>query len=168
MQTELPVAFALTDHFGQQVNASSYAGKWMLVFFGFTNCRVVCPRNLGKLSEALDLVDPGIALNIQPLYITVDPARDTPEVMREFLENRFPRFRGLTGDEHEINLAKENFGVFARRVDEGDGQYQMPHTSLTYLLDPDGRYHSHWPSVLELTEIHDRIRDAVVGAELVT
>ncbi|MDK1386490.1 SCO family protein [Sinorhizobium sp. 8-89] len=157
MQTDLPITFALTDHFETRVDQSSYAGKWMLVFFGFTNCRAVCPRNLGKLSEALALF-PELADEIQPLYVTVDPARDTPAVMREFLEDRFPRFTGLTGNEAEIGRAKEDFGVFARRVDEGEGQYQMPHTALTYLLDRRGRYRGHWPSVLEVEEIGDRIR----------
>ncbi|MCA1443241.1 SCO family protein [Ensifer sp. IC4062] len=160
MLTDLPITFALTDHFGTQVDQSSYAGRWMLVFFGFTNCRAVCPRNLGKLSEALALV-PDLADDIQPLYFTVDPARDTPAVMRAFLEERFPRFTGLTGNEAEIGRAKDSFGVFARRVEEGEGQYQMPHTALTYLLDRRGRYRSHWPSVLEVEEIGERIRQTL-------
>ena len=157
MIMEEPLAFALTDHFGEPTTSNSYEGKWLLVFFGFTHCRSVCPRNLEKLTSALDLV-PDLTAEIQPLYITVDPARDSPAVMRTFLEERYPSFVGLTGSEDEITKAKGQFGVFARRVDETDGNYQMPHTSLTYLINPDRMYRAHWPSVLDVGDIGDRIR----------
>ncbi|MDS7595441.1 SCO family protein [Agrobacterium tumefaciens] len=157
MITEQPLALALTDHFGEAINRTSFDGKWLLVFFGFTHCRSVCPRNLEKLTAALDFVS-DLTAEIQPLYITVDPARDSPEVMRAFLEERYPRFVGLTGSDDEIREAKDHFGVFARRQDEGDGNYQMPHTSLTYLVDPNGMYRAHWPAVLDVDDIGDRIR----------
>ncbi|MBW9051061.1 SCO family protein [Rhizobium mesosinicum] len=151
------VEFALTDHNGKEVSELSYCGSWMLFFFGFTNCRSVCPRTLGRLSSALDRLGEG-ANDVRGLYVTVDPARDTPDVLREFLSERYPHFTGLTGSQQAIEAVKANFGVFARRVDESAGNYSMPHTSLTYLIDPRGLYRTHWSSVLEDEEIVDKLR----------
>jgi len=112
-----------------------------LVFFGFTHCRIVCPRALGKLCRVLDDLGP-LAERVQPLYVTVDPERDTPAVMREFLGRSYPRFTGLTGSPAQIDAAKAAFRVFARRVADPDspGGYAMPHTAIAYLLDEAGRY----------------------------
>ena len=93
-----PIApsFALVDHDGRPVTEGDFRGQFLLVYFGFTHCRVVCPRTLTRLCGAIE--DLGAEAHfVQPLYITVDPERDTPEVMRAFLQNRFPAFLGLTG-----------------------------------------------------------------------
>src|SRR5690242_10425521 len=95
--------FDLIDHFGRQATNRSFHGKHLLVYFGFTHCRVVCPRALTKLSAALDALG-SLATKIQPLYVTVDPERDTPERMREFLQN-YPAFLGLTGSRGQIDEA---------------------------------------------------------------
>src|SRR5258708_16724450 len=92
---------ALTDHFDRAVTIRSFRGKHVLLFFGFTHCRVTCPTILGRLSKALDRLGPA-AERIQPLYVTVDPDRDTPAIMQKFLEERFPRFLDLTGSATEI------------------------------------------------------------------
>src|SRR5882762_1597942 len=88
-------SFQLVDHHGRAVTEASYHGRFALLFFGFTHCCVVCPRALTKLSGVLDALGP-LADRVQPLYITVDPERDTPDVMRAFLQ-AYPRFTGLTG-----------------------------------------------------------------------
>src|SRR5580658_2457474 len=98
--------FELTDHHGRRVTEADFAASFKLVYFGFTHCRVVCPRSLNKLSRALDALGKQ-AENIQALYITVDPARDTPERMREHLTHNYPRFTGLTGSQEEIDAAKK-------------------------------------------------------------
>jgi len=140
-QSEPPAiraAFHLTDHNGRDVDAGSFRGSFMLVFFGFTHCRVVCPRALTKLSATLDALGE-TAVRVAALYITVDPDRDTPQVMRDYLR-AYPSILGLTGSREEIDDAKRNFRVFARRSSPSpdDGGYDVPHTAITYLLDPEG------------------------------
>ncbi|MFI9386462.1 SCO family protein [Kutzneria sp. NPDC052558] len=150
--------YSLTDHHGRPVSSSSYRGRWQLVFFGFTHCRSVCPRALGRLSSILtDLGD--LASLIQPLYITVDPDRDTPPVMRDFLR-AYPAFTGLTGSPAAIDQAKRHFRVFARRrpdLADPDG-YAVPHTAITYLLSPDGHYVAHFPDSMPPEEVTAELR----------
>lgn len=139
-----PVEFELVDHHGTPVTAQTYRGRWLMVQFGFTSCRMVCPRALAKLGAALDGFGDSAAL--VPLYVTVDPDRDTPGVMRTYLEESYPRFTGLTGTEEQIEQAKRAFQVFARRrpdVEDPDG-YAVPHTAITHLVDPGGRRVAHW------------------------
>ena len=161
---EAPVRgrFELVDHHGEPVTETSYRGKWALVFFGFTHCRMVCPRALRKLSDALEQIG-DLADRIQPLYITVDPDRDTPAVMRAFLETDYPRFVGLTGRTDRIEEAKAAFRVFARRgldPDDPDG-YAVPHSAMTYLLDQEGEYAEHFADVADAAEIAGRLRQRV-------
>lgn len=156
--------FALIDHDGQEVTEQSYRGSWMLVYFGFTHCASVCPRALTKLSAALDEA-PEVARRVTALYITVDPARDDPARMREYL-TRYPRFTGLTGEPDALDRARIEFRVFARRrddADEPDG-YRVPHSAMTYLLGPDGEYVAHFADHLEAADVAARLRALVVGA----
>ncbi|MGU7785076.1 SCO family protein [Burkholderia sp. PU8-34] len=156
--------FDLIDHNGQCVSQSTYIGKFTLFFFGFTNCRVVCPRALTRISSALDSLG-DLANSIQPLYVSVDPERDTPEVMKAFLADRFPRFTGLTGDIEQVNAIKKAFRVYAQKAkapDEPDG-YTVPHTALTYLLDVNGDYLAHFPEAIEASELADRIRKVTLA-----
>ena len=136
--------YSLTDHNGTPVTERTYCGRWQLVQFGFTSCRVVCPRALTKLSRALDELEhvAGPA-PLVPLYVTVDPDRDHPAVMKAFLEASYPRFTGLTGTVRQTEDAKEAFKVFTRRRKTPDG-YDVAHTAMTYLLDPGGRPAHYW------------------------
>ncbi|WP_137681770.1 SCO family protein [Aurantiacibacter suaedae] len=151
--------FALTDHFGKAVTQASYRGRFALIFFGFTHCKMVCPRALTRLSEALDLLGEQAAA-IQPLYVTIDPERDTPDVMRAFLEDRWPRFTGLTGSKPDLEAMRTAFKVFATRVaDPGDPEgYDMPHSSLAYLMDPQFQYRAHYPDTLDAARLADALR----------
>ena len=150
--------YSLVDHHGRPVTERSYQGRWQLVFFGFTHCKAVCPRALQRLSATLgDLAE--LADEVSPLYITVDPDRDTPEVMREFLR-AYPRFTGLTGSTEAIEEAKKTFRVFARRKEDPDDPdgYAMPHTAITYLIAPDGRYEAHFPDTMSQEELTTQLR----------
>ena len=150
--------FSLTDHFGQRVDESSYRGQFLLVYFGFTRCRVVCPRSLAKLSAVLNRLG-NAAAAIKPLYITVDPARDTPEIMRRYLERDSPRFTGLTGTDDEIEAAKRSFRVFAARkadAEDPDG-YAVPHTAIAYLMGREGEYLAHFTDAVDEDAIVERI-----------
>lgn len=154
-------AFDLVDHNGRPVTNATFHGSYALVFFGFTHCRVVCPRALGRISAVLELLGPEAA-RVQPLYITVDPDRDSPAVMKAFLENR-PGFLGLTGTPEQIESAKAAFRVFARRRDdpqEPDG-YAVPHTAITYVLDPAGVCVDHFTDALGADEVARRLRTLI-------
>jgi protein SCO1/2 len=151
--------FALVDHRHRAVSIQDYLGKHVLVFFGFTHCKVVCPRALGRMSRVLDALGPA-ADEIQSLYVSVDPDRDTPDVMRAFLELDYPRFTGLTGTREQVDAAKKAFHVFAEaRPDPTapDG-YVVPHTSITYLLDRQGRYAAHFAEHLDDLTVTERLR----------
>lgn len=156
--------FALIDHFGRKVSVADFAGKYLLVFFGFTHCRVVCPRNLAGLSKIFEIT-PGLIPHVQPCYITVDPDRDTPEVMKRFLEADYPLFLGLTGDAKDIETAKKNFRVFAaRKADEFDPDgYAMPHTAFTYLLNREGHYVTHFPEGRDPHEMAANLEDMILA-----
>ncbi|SEB25970.1 SCO family protein [Variovorax sp. YR216] len=156
-----PIAgtFELIDHFGLAVSERSYGDRHLLVFFGFTHCAVVCPRELAKLGHVLTLLGP-LAARVQPLYITVDPARDDPATMRRFLA-RFPGdFVGLTGSAEQVEAAKKSYRIFAAPVDDPtapDG-YVVPHTAFSYLMGPGGRYETHFPEIRNAETIAGSIR----------
>ena len=163
MVSAAPVAqFSLIDHDGNAVTEADFAGSFLLVYFGFTHCKVVCPRSLTKLSGALDALGDE-AKTITALYVTVDPARDTPEVMRAYLSARYPRFTGLSGSQDAIDLAKKAFRVFAERKSDADapGGYVVPHSAIAYLMAPDGRYLDHLTDSLEQNEVAARISAAI-------
>jgi protein SCO1/2 len=156
--------FSLVDDHGHSVTEIDFRGAFALVFFGFTHCRVVCPRALARLSSLLDRLGP-LGDRIQPLYITVDPERDSPDVMRRFLSERAPRFTGLTGSSEQIAAAKAAFRVFAERradPDDPDG-YAVPHTAITYILNPAGECVAHFADALPEEVVLRRLLD-LLGA----
>jgi protein SCO1/2 len=160
------IEFELVDHRGWSVNRRTYRGRHILAFFGFTNCQLICPRALGKLSEVLDGLGP-LADRIDALYITVDPERDTPETMSNFLRS-YPRFTGLTGSRQQIDKLKRAFRVYAeRRPSVKDGaEYTVPHTAITYVMAPDGRLLTHFSDVAPVGEMISRLQgvlDAAAG-----
>ncbi|HEX7781267.1 MAG TPA: SCO family protein [Sphingobium sp.] len=163
MVTVVPVAsFNLTDHHGRPATNMTFAGSFLLVYFGFTHCKVVCPRSLGKLSRVLDRLGEQ-AQGVVALYITVDPARDTPDVMRAYLEEKHPRFLGLTGSEDEIAHAKRAFRVFAefKGDDQAPDGYVVPHSAIAYLMSPDGKLLDHFIDALDEDEVAQRMSAAI-------
>jgi len=161
MAVEIGGSFALVDHDGRAVTEQTFRGRFALFFFGFTHCRVVCPRALGRISRALELLG-SLADEVQPLYVTVDPGRDSPQVMRAYLQVH-PRFLGLTGDPAQIEAMKRAFRVFAERKEDPDAPdgYVVPHTAFTFLLDRDGRYRAHFIDAGEPEELAGRLRQAI-------
>jgi protein SCO1 len=151
--------FWLVDHHGITVSNRTYDGKLLLVLFGFTNCRMVCPRKLAEIETVLERLSE-LADRIQPLYVTVDPERDTPNVMRAFLKAH-PRFIGLTGDRAQIDEVKLRFRVFARRVQDGcdPDNYNVPHTAVTYLMNADGGYVAHFLDGTDVEQMANKIRE---------
>lgn len=129
-------AFALTDHNGQAVTNESWPGKHKLVFFGFTHCPDICPAALDKMTAALNTLGDK-AKNVQPLFITIDPARDNAETMKAYLGNYHPSIVGLTGTEAQIKQVEEAYKVYAAKVDTGTPVYTMAHSSFVFLMSPD-------------------------------
>ena len=153
--------FELVDHHGTAVSNRTFDGKLLLVLFGFTNCRAVCPRKLAETEAALDRLGE-LADGVQPLYVTVDPERDTPNVMRAFL-TAYPRFIGLTGDRAQIDEVKLRFRVFAQRVEDtaNPDNYNVPHTAVTYLMNADGGYVAHFLDGTGVEQMANKIQELI-------
>jgi protein SCO1/2 len=133
--------FSLIDHNGNRVTEADFLGRWQLVFFGFTYCPDVCPTTLAYMGNVLDRLG-GEVERVAPIFITVDPTRDTPEVMAEYVQAFHPRLTGLTGSEAEVAAAAESFRVYYERMEEEtapDG-YLMAHSGHIYLMTPEGRF----------------------------
>lgn len=156
------IALDLVDQDGAPFTVDSLSGRYALAYFGFLHCRVVCPRTLMKMSEVLRLLG-NDAEKFRVLYISVDPERDTPAAMKDFLQQKYPEFIGLTGSRLAVDAAKASMRVFARHMpDEEDPDgYGVPHTALVYLLDDQGRYRAHFAEHLEAAEIAARLRTLI-------
>ena len=129
-------AFSLIDHNGQAVTNESWPGKYKLVFFGFTHCPDICPAALDKMTAALNTLGDQTA-NIQPLFITIDPARDDAATMKTYLGSYHPSIVGLTGSEEQIKQVEDAYKVYAAKVDTGTPVYTMAHSSFVFLMSPN-------------------------------
>lgn len=128
-------ALTFTDADGNIVRGTDFAGKWLLVYFGYSHCADLCPTGLSALANALEQIGPA-AEHIQPLFITVDPERDNGEILRSFPQAFDPRMVGLGGSVDEIKRAAEVFGISIRKVIQGDADYVVDHTSSYTLVNP--------------------------------
>ncbi|MGB0747829.1 MAG: SCO family protein [Magnetospiraceae bacterium] len=133
-------SFTLTDHTGKRVTDVDYAGKYMLVYFGYTFCPDVCPTTLGTIADALDQMG-DYADQITPIFISVDVKRDTPDVLAEYVDAFHPKLIGLTGSRAEIDAVVKAYKAYYSIEDETDPEdYAVDHTAMTYLMDPRGRF----------------------------
>jgi protein SCO1 len=140
--------FSLIDQNGRAVTDKSFAGQYMLVYFGYTFCPDVCPLDTQKLATALrtfEKADPVRAAKVQPMFITVDPERDTPIVLKQFVSAFHPRLIGLTGTVAQVDAAKKAYKVYAQKAESPGGgpapakDYLVDHTAIIYLMGPDGK-----------------------------
>lgn len=131
--------FQLTDQSGKAVTDKSLKGKPTLIFFGYTHCPDVCPTSLFEISEVLRAMGKD-ADKVNALFISVDPERDTPATMKEYLSSFDPHLEGLSGDPAETAKVVTSYRVYAKKVPTKDGDYTMDHTALIYLMDRDGRF----------------------------
>lgn len=136
--------FTLTNHEGAEVTDQSFQGQYTLIYFGYTFCPDLCPTELQTINFALEELG-GAADKVTPLFITVDPERDTVEAIREYVSFFHPRLVGLTGTEQQIARITKAYGIF-HAVAEDDGsstEYLVDHTTTMYLMGPDGLYRTH-------------------------
>lgn len=141
MRASIKSEFTLVNHSGETVTNETFTGKWRLVFFGFTSCPDVCPTTLNTIAEVMEQLGE-TAVNLQPLFITVDPERDAPARMAEYVGAFDPRIIGLTGTAEQVKNATESFKIYYAKVPlEGtDGDYTMDHTAYLYLMNGSGEF----------------------------
>lgn len=139
-------AFELTDHQGMVRTEQDFAGKWMLVFFGFTNCPDVCPTTLSEVAAVMEGLGAD-ADKVQPIFVSTDPERDMPSVLAEYVPLFGAGIIGLTGTPDQIEKTSKTFPIFYERIEEAmapDG-YTMRHTSHLFLFDPEAGFAESWP-----------------------
>jgi protein SCO1 len=156
--------FALTDQNGRRVTDKDFAGRFMLIYFGYTFCPDVCPTELNTMALALDKL--GTRVRIVPVFITIDPARDTPDALKAYLASFGSDFVGLTGSDDEIAAVAKAYRVYYKKAEgTDDGTYLMDHTSLLYLVGPDGKLAALFRTGAEPDDIAAGIKAAFVMAE---
>lgn len=140
-QSLIKSEFELIDHRGRTVTANEFLGKWQLVFFGYTFCPDVCPTTLSTVAEAMDILGKD-ADSVVPLFISVDPDRDTPEILAEYVQAFHPKLIGLTGSVDQVRSAASSFRVYFAKASQNDDQedYLMGHSGFIYLMTPTGTY----------------------------
>jgi protein SCO1/2 len=153
--------FTLTSPDGMPVTEQTYRGKWLLVFFGFTSCPDTCPTALLEVAAALTRLGTA-ADKLQPLFITVDPQRDTPAVMGNYTQSFDPRIVGLTGSPQQIAAVAQDYGVYyaPRKNGPGADDYVMDHSTYLYLMDAEGKF----VRGFDADTPGERIAEAVRGA----
>lgn len=147
-------AFTLTDNTGKRVTDQDYRGRYMLVFFGYTSCPDICPAGLQLMAGALDKLG-AKAERITPIFISVDPQRDTPEKLAAYVKNFDPRLVGLTGTPDEIAAVAKAYKVYYAKVPskERPDDYTMDHTSIIYVMDPKGEFVTHFTPSTSVDEM---------------
>jgi len=138
-RTPVGSAFALPDASGKLRSLVEFRGRLVLLYFGYTYCPDVCPTDLVAIGGALRLLGDKAA-GVQPLFVTLDPARDTPQVLREYAAAFHPSFVALRGSEAETRQIARGYKVFYEKVDDGKGSYLIDHAAFTFLLDRNGKY----------------------------
>ncbi|MCB9960178.1 MAG: SCO family protein [Rhodospirillaceae bacterium] len=132
--------FTLTDHTGAEVTDADYRGGYVLLYFGYTFCPDVCPTELWKIVQALGQMPEEVAAQVTPVLVTIDPQRDTPEALAQYVALFDPRMVGLTGTAEQIAAVADEYNVYYARVDDAEdpSRYTMDHSVYTYLVGPDG------------------------------
>ena len=155
--------FALVDTGGRTVTEATYRGRWMLVYFGYTFCPDVCPTELQTMANALDALGPDAA-KIAPIFITIDPARDTPATLAGYVKLFDDRLIGLTGTDAQIAAVARAYRVYFARAERKDTtQYLMDHSSFLYLMGPDGNLRALYRPGTSVQELSSALRTRLAG-----
>jgi protein SCO1/2 len=149
--------FTLVDTRGRPRSEREFRGKLLLVYFGFTRCADVCPTDLQQISAALERLG-AEADEVQPVFITLDPARDTPARLSSYAAAFHPRLLALTGTEEAVQRVADAYRVYYRKVPTGPGEYTIDHAAMLYLLGRDGRYQGFLPPGTPAARIAEVLR----------
>lgn len=150
--------FSLVDHTGRRVTDKDFRGRYMLVFFGFTYCPDVCPSGLQVMAAALQKLG-AKADRVTPILISVDPERDTPAQLADYVKSFDPRLVGLTGTREEVDAAAKAYRVYYKKVtdEKSTAGYTIDHTAIIYLMDPNGSYVTHFTHTIGVDALADRL-----------
>lgn len=161
MRVNVGGPFSLIDHTGKQVTEKDFAGGYMLVYFGYTFCPDVCPTSLSIMADALEQLDADELAKVTPIFISVDTDRDTPEVLASYVPHFHEKLVGMTGSADDVKAAARAYKAFYAKVnaDDPDGNYTMDHSSITYLMGPDGEYVAHFSHGTEADAMAKRLKE---------
>ena len=150
--------FSLVGADGKPVTDRDFRGRYMLIFFGFTHCPDICPAELQVIAQALEKLGDK-AKNVVPIFITLDPERDTPAAMANYVKSFGPNFVGLTGSSEAIAAVAKAYRVAYSKVEnkESAGDYSVDHSALVYLMDPEGRYVTHFSYGLSADQMAEKL-----------
>ena len=148
--------FTLIDQHGKRVGDGDFRGRFMLVYFGYSFCPDICPTDLAAMSAAIDRLGP-LGDEVQPIFITIDPERDTAERLADYAPLFHPRLVALTGTAEEVERAAAAYRVYYEKAGDGP-DYLMNHSGIVYLMGPDGRFLTHFPQGTGAEEMADKIR----------
>lgn len=140
-ETSVGGSFTLTDQNGKQISDSDFRGKFMMVFFGFTNCPDLCPTTALIMSQTMEQLKDD-AKNVVPIFISIDPERDTPDVLKTWLANFNPAFVGLTGTKEQLDKLQANYKTYSLKVDDKNAPdgHSFDHSGYIYLMDKAGKF----------------------------
>jgi protein SCO1/2 len=171
-QIELDGRFSLVDETGQSVTQDSYGDRYRLVYFGFSFCPDVCPMQLDVIANALDIIARDnmlppdyLSKSLVPLFISLDPQRDSPTELATYTDNFHPALIGLTGTAEQVKAAAAAYKVFYQSVDdpESTAGYTVDHSSIVYLMGPDNRYRQHFTYRAGPQDMATAITDIIAG-----
>lgn len=155
------VRFTLQDQNNNTRSEQGFQGQWLLVSFGFTNCPHICPTQLMMVTQALNKLD-ATDEKPTPVFITVDPERDTPEQLKRYLTSFHKDYIGLTGTKNQVDSAANSFKVFYKINDETEqNPTRVDHTSALYLVDPSGNIEQHYPPGITAGELAGKLRNEI-------
>ena len=158
--------FRLTDHNGKSVSEADFRGRYMLIYFGYSFCPDVCPTTLGVMAQALEKLGPGRARRVVPIFITIDPERDTPKVLADYMKAFGPSFVGLTGSVAAIKDVEKKYRVYAvkKPLDSSKGSggaYGVDHSSVLYLMGPDGKLVSFYDEIISPDDLAKDLKQKI-------
>jgi len=152
--------FHLTDQNGKAVSDADFRGRYMLIYFGYSFCPDVCPTTLGVMAQALDKMGADAA-RVVPVFITIDPARDTPKVLADYMKAFGPRFVGLTGSDAQIKAVEKAYRVYAAKHPLDNGNYGMDHSSVLYLMGPNGKMVSFYDEAISPDDLAKDLKQKI-------
>lgn len=155
--------YSLVNHNGKVVSRDAYLGKYVLIFFGYTFCPDICPTTLNTFSRVIDLLGQN-AEKVKPVFVSIDPIRDSPEHLKSYLKHFHKNFDGLTGSIEQIEQVKKVFRIYAMKSEQDSADnkdYLMDHSSVSYLLGPDGKFITFFRYGADVDTIVSKIRELI-------
>ena len=158
--------FRLQGADGREVTDTDFRGRWMLVYFGYTRCPDACPTALQDMANALDTLSPDEKRKVAVLFITIDPERDTPAVMQDYVTAFNAPITGLSGTPEQIAAVAKEYRVYYAKHPKDGGEYDMDHSSVIYVMDPRGRFVANFTHESAPDDIAARLRSLIGGTSI--